>query len=85
MKNKTKSTLVYVVAGIIIGCISFLINDPTLSLGLAIIVLFLIAEILKRTLKLDKKFSWFWSYGGWVYLFIWFITWVIFHNYFMVL
>lgn len=80
MKNKNKSTLVYVIAGILIGYISFLINDHFLALGLAVVVLFLIAEILKRILKLDTKFSWFWSHGGWIYLFIWFITWVIFYN-----
>jgi len=80
MKNKLKSTLVYVIIGVIIGYISFLINNEFLALGLAVVVLFLIAEVLKRVLKLDTKFKWFWSHGGWIYLFIWFITWVIFYN-----
>jgi hypothetical protein len=80
MKNKNKSTVVYVIAGIIIGYISFLLNDQFLALGLVVVVLFLIAEALKRVLKLDTKFTWFWSHGGWIYLFVWFITWVILYN-----
>ena len=80
MRNKNKSTVVYVIAGIIIGYISFLLNDQFLALGLVVLVLFLITEILKRVLKLDTKFSWFWSHGGWIYLFVWFITWVILYN-----
>ena len=80
MKKKNKSTSIYVIAGIVIGYASFLINNEFLALGLAVVVMFLIAEILKRALKLDEKFRWFWSSGGWIYLFIWFITWVLFYN-----
>jgi hypothetical protein len=80
MKNKNKSTIIYVIAGGLIGYVSFLLNNEFLALGLALVSLFLIAEILKRALKIDSKFKWFWSNGGWIYLFIWFITWVLVWN-----
>jgi len=80
MKAGNKSTLVYVVFGIIIGYISFLVGNNYAALGLAIVFLFVISEILKRALKVNEGFKWFLSNGGWIYIFIWFITWIIFYN-----
>jgi len=80
MKTETKSTIIYVVSGIILGYISFLVKDNYIALVLAVAFLFIMAEILKRALKINEKFKWFLSNGGWVYIFIWFITWIIFYN-----
>jgi len=80
MKTETKSTIIYVVSGIMLGYISFLVKDNYIALVLAVAFLFIMAEILKRALKINEKFKWFLSNGGWVYIFIWFITWIIFYN-----
>jgi hypothetical protein len=80
MKNKNKTTIIYVILGILIGYVSFLLGNEFLALGLAFVSLFLIAEILKKAFKIDSKFKWFWSNGGWMYLFIWFIVWVFLLN-----
>ncbi|MFH0929404.1 MAG: hypothetical protein V1818_03550 [Candidatus Aenigmatarchaeota archaeon] len=80
MKTKTKSNLIYVLAGIVIGYMSYLLNDEFMSLGLAIVSFVLVAGLVKKAFKVEEKFKWFWSNGGWLYLFIWFITWVVFFN-----
>jgi len=84
MKIETKSLIVYVLIGIIVGYISSLARitygdlGNYLSLLLAIIFFFITAIMLRKILKKDEKFKWFWSNGGWVYIFIWFISWIIF-------
>jgi hypothetical protein len=80
MENKSLSTIVYVIAGIALGYISFLLNDEFLALGLVIVFLLVVAGALKKVLKVNDGFKWFLSHGGWLYLFVWFITWVIFYN-----
>jgi hypothetical protein len=80
MEKKSISTLVYIIDGIILGYVSFLLKDEFLALGLTIIFFMLIARALKKALKLKEGFKWFLSHGGWLYFFIWFITWVVFFN-----
>lgn len=80
MNNKSLSTMIYVIAGIVVGYVSFLLNDEFLALGIAIVFLLVIAGALKKVLKLKENFKWFWSNGGWMYLFVWFITWIVFFN-----
>lgn len=80
MEKKSISTLIYVLAGIALGYVSFSLNDEFISLGLAIITLLVVAGVLKKALNIKETFKWFWSNGGWLYLFIWFITWIVFFN-----
>ena len=80
MENKSISTIIYVVAGVVLGYVSFMLNDHLISLAIAIAFLVVIAGVMKKLLKIDEGFKWFLSHGGWLYLFIWFITWVIFFN-----
>ena len=80
MKNKNKTLIIYALFGIIVGYISFLLVNEFLAIGLAIVSFFLITEILRRGLRIDSKLRWFWSHGGWMYLFIWFIVWVLLLN-----
>lgn len=80
MENKSKSTIIYLASGVLLGYVSFLLNDEFLALGMAVASLVVIAGLMKKLLKLDEGFKWFWSHGGWMYFFIWFITWVIFFN-----
>lgn len=80
MKTENKTTIAFAILGIIIGFASYILMNNYLSLGLAVIFLYLGAQIFKRIFKIDEKFSWFLSNGGWLYLFVWFIVWIIFYN-----
>lgn len=77
MKPESKSFLVFTIAGIIAGVISFYLKNNLFSLLFAIIALVAIAEGLKKVLKSNEKFKWFLTNGGLIYIFIWFITWII--------
>jgi hypothetical protein len=80
MKVEKKCIIIFLIAGIIIGYLSFLVGNNYLAAILAIIVLIVIEEILRRAFKIEEKFGWFMSNGGWIYIFIWFIVWIIFYN-----
>ncbi len=86
MKKENKSMTVYIIIGIIIGYLSQLGRNlygeqgNYIAISLALIFLVITAEINKKAFKINKEFRWFWSNGGWIYLFVWFITWIIFFN-----
>ena len=80
MKVENKTILAYSILGIIIGYASNILKNNYLALTLAVVFLYLGAEFFKRIFKIDEKFKWFWSNGGWTYVFVWFIVWIIFYN-----
>jgi len=80
MKVEKKCVIIYLIAGVIIGYLSFLMGNNYLAALLAIIFLIVIEEVLKRIFKIEEKFGWFMSNGGWIYIFVWFIVWIIFYN-----
>lgn len=80
MENKSITTIIYVIAGIVLGYVSFILNNHLISVAVTIASLVVIAGLLKKLLKIDEGFKWFLSHGGWLYLFVWFITWVVFFN-----
>jgi hypothetical protein len=80
MKVENKTTVAFTILGIIIGYTSYFLMNNYLSLALAFIFLYLGSQIFKVIFKINEKFNWFWSNGGWLYLFVWFIVWIIFYN-----
>ena len=86
MKVETKISIVYIIIGIIIGYFSQMSRDiygetgVYIALSAALIFLVITAEVNKKVFKINKEFKWFWSNGGWIYLVVWFITWIIFFN-----
>ena len=80
MKIESKTTIAFTILGIIVGYVSYILMNNYLSLALAIVFLYLGAEMFKRIFKINEKFKWFLSNGGWLYIFIWFIVWIIFYN-----
>ena len=72
-----KVMLLYLVIGIIIGYISFLIVNPFISTILAVIILFVVPKTFGKILKINEKIRWWLTNGGLVYMFIWFITWAM--------
>jgi len=87
MKTETKALIAFLVAGIIAGILSWIVgkmmpgNDSNfIALTIAIVILALLPKILKGVLKVNEKFKWWLANGGWIYIFVWFITWIIFYN-----
>jgi len=80
MKTENKSIIAFTLLGILMGYISYLLKNNFLSLGIALVFLYAGGELFKRLFKINENFKWFWSNGGWIYLFIWFIVWIIFYN-----
>ena len=86
MKIETKIMIVYIIVGIIVGYLSILGRNMYgetgnyIAIALALIFLVITAEVNKKIFKMDKNFKWFLSNGGWIYLFVWFITFIIFFN-----
>jgi predicted neutral ceramidase superfamily lipid hydrolase len=67
-----------IILGIVVGVISNFLGSNLLSLGLAILTIILVGSVFSKVYK--QKFNWVMSNGGWIYIFIWFITWIILYN-----
>ena len=86
MKIETKIMIVYIIVGIIVGYLSNFARNlygetgNFVALSLALIFLVITSEVNKKIFKLNKDLKWFLSNGGWMFLFVWFITWIIFFN-----
>jgi hypothetical protein len=86
MKLETKTMTVYIIVGIIVGYLSELgrslygATGNYVAISLALVFLVITAEVSKKLFKIDKEFKWFLSNGGWIYLLVWFISWIIFFN-----
>ena len=86
MENGTKTMALYVIMGIIAGYLSQYSRiiwgeaGNFVALGIALIFLVLTAEISRKIFKINKEFKWFLSNGGWIYFFVWLVSWIIFFN-----
>jgi hypothetical protein len=86
MRAETKMMIVYIVAGILVGYLSQVARNAYgesgnyIAISLAVIILVATTELNKKLFNICKNFSWFLSNGGWLYLFVWFISWIIFFN-----
>jgi len=80
MDMDKKVMLVHIAAGIIAGYLSYIISDTTYALVMAFVVLLSMKFATNVMAKEKKKFNWWFGNGGVVYLFLWFITWIIFLN-----
>jgi hypothetical protein len=86
MKVETKMMIVYIVAGILAGYLSqyarimYAESGNYIAICLAAIFLVVTTEVNKKLFKICKDFSWFLSNGGWMFLFVWFISWIVFFN-----
>jgi len=87
MKPETKAVIAFIIVGIIVGIASCGIGQLITgnqgnfaALGLAIVVLVGLPQLLKKMLGIDQKLKWWLTNGGWIYLFVWFIVWIMFYN-----
>jgi len=84
MENESKSLIVFTVAGIIFGYVSFLLNrifsSSIIPLIFTIVLFYFLKFTLNKLLKINEKTKWFLSNGGFIYFFIWFITWILLNS-----
>ncbi len=87
MKVETKVMLTFLVVGVIAGIASWAVGTaipdnrgPFAALAIAIFVLVGLPQILKKPFGVNQKFKWWLTNGGWAYIFVWFIVWIIFYN-----
>lgn len=79
-KHSLVSITLHTVAGIIVGYLSLLVGVTINAFGLAVIVLIALIFSLKKALKIDKDKKWWLGNGIVVYIFIWFVSWILFFN-----
>lgn len=80
MKHENMSLIIYFILGIVIGIASWALKNQWGALVMAVAVFVAMAYALRTVLKINQPMKWFFSNGGWVYFFVWFITWIIFYN-----
>jgi len=79
MNHEKKSTLLFAVAGVLAGYISFLFKNNYYALGVLIIG-FVIASFAVQKLLGKKEGKWIFANGGFLYILFWFVIWVLFYN-----
>ena len=86
MRTENKMMIVYIIAGILVGFLSQVARNAYaesgnyIAISLAVIFLVVTTEVNKKIFKICKNFSWFLSNGGWIFIFVWFISWILFFN-----
>lgn len=75
-----RTTLVYTLAAVIMGYISFAINHTAYATLAAIIVLLALTFVMRAIFKIKEGVKWWLGNGAIVYLFLWLIVWTIFYN-----
>jgi hypothetical protein len=80
MKVETKTTIAFTILGIVVGYLSYLLMNNYLALTAAISFLYVGIAAFRKMFKVDQKSGWFISNGGWMYIFVWFIVWIVFYN-----
>jgi hypothetical protein len=77
MKEETKSTLIYTMAGIFLGILSAS-NGKNIILG-GFILIFMLNLVISKLFG-KKEFKWIVSNGIWPGLTTWFAVWVVLFN-----
>lgn len=80
MKPENQSAIFYIILGVVLGYASFLMKNNLFATGLAVAGFFVGAFVLENLLGEQRGYKWFFSNGGWIYFFVWFIAWVVFYN-----
>lgn len=75
-----KAVLLFFAAGIIVGYVSFLLNNTLASTALAVICAVVLTYVVNRRSKEKKDAKWWIGNGIFVFLVSWFVFWTIFYN-----
>lgn len=89
INEEVKSILLFAATSIAAGYVSFILTPakpafiPTTSLLIALAAtaaIFLGTKTIVQKLEGKKDMQWIMGNGGAIYLFLWFVTWIIFYN-----
>ncbi len=80
MKEENSVLVFYIILAVMLGYASFLLKNNLAAAGLAAAGFFVGAFVLENVLGEQKGYKWYFSNGGWIYFFVWFIIWVVFYN-----
>ncbi|MBR9682746.1 MAG: hypothetical protein GOV02_03660 [Candidatus Aenigmarchaeota archaeon] len=80
LKDTIVSSLLFFVLGIGLGYVSFLWGDSLGALGLMIFGFVAASDLMKRALGFKESFKWFFTNGGLIYFFTWFVVWMLLYN-----
>ncbi len=78
--KELKSTLIFAILGIIVGYISFLMNNNLYAFVSMIILAVVGVLVMKKALNVTEGRKWWIGNGLVVYVFLWLITWIVFYN-----
>ena len=64
-----------------LGYASFLLKNNLFAAALTVAGFFVGAFVLENFFVEQKRdYKWYFSNGGWIYFFVWFIVWIVFYN-----
>ena len=75
-----RTAVINVVAGAIVGYMSFVINQPLTALFIAVIAVVLLSLILGKAFGVKKGTKWWISNGVIIFLLTWFVVWIVFYD-----
>lgn len=77
--EEIKVTAANAVAGIVLGYVSFRLNQPLLSLVLAIAAFAALSWAAKKAFKVKKERKW-WLSPATIFFLAWIVSWTVFYN-----
>ena len=75
-----RTAVINVIAGAVVGYISFVVNQPLTAFFIAIIFVALLSLILGKAFGVKKGAKWWVSNGVIIFLLTWFVVWTIFYD-----
>ena len=78
-KEKTVM-LMHLVAGLVAGYLSYIIRSNLYALVIMLFIMLVMKRATDAVTKEKQKPAWWLGNGGFVYIFIWLISWIIFFN-----
>ncbi len=78
--TELRTTLIFTIAAIAVGYISFLINHTAGAAAFAIAVFIAMYLVMKKALKIKEDKKW-WTTQAIVYFLLWLVVWTVFYNF----
>ncbi|MBN2330292.1 MAG: hypothetical protein JXC85_00595 [Candidatus Aenigmarchaeota archaeon] len=76
LKASRTSLIMHMAAGALLGLVSPFMGRALYAIGLGLVAAFVLGHLMERALG-KRKFSWWLGNGLFIYLFVWFDTWIV--------
>ncbi len=80
MKPENTAYILYIVIGALVGIASLYLPNPLFSLALAVVLFFATSFSISKITKEKRELRWLITNGGWLYFFVWLLSWIILFN-----